>query len=291
MAVQKQIDKERAGESIEEPEIAAIAPEPAPEPKAEPEVPPEIAELKAQLEAERAARKREEAARAAAEADAGRYRDSAASQQQTLHDAHLTAVSRAIEATESKLGSLKQSYAVAMQNGDYAALADIQVQMASEAARKFQLESGKAQLEQQRSAPQPQMQNDQFTPRTRAWLDKHPDVLSDRRSQLRAAAAHNEALADGHIQDSDAYFDFIEQKLGYKQAQQTPAAPPQQQRQPSYAAAPSRPEGGANRVTNAKELKMTPHMRELAKMAGMSDAEWAKEYLAAVERGDMQPIH
>lgn len=292
MAVQGLIDKERTGLEEEVP-VAPPEPQTPPAPELAPDTKAQLDELKAQLEAEKQARAREAEARAAAEQEAQTQRQAVATHQQSAYDAQATAIERALEASVGKLQALRTAYAAAAQNADATQMADLMEQMSYEAARKLQLEGGKAQIEQVRkTAAEAPAQADplaQFTPRTRDYVRKHPELLNDRSRGYRAAAAHNEALAEGFVQDTDAYFDYMDQKLGYKQQpaqQQAPAASG-----PNYAAPPSRPDTGPRRATKPNELTMTPHMRELAKMAGMTDAEWAKEYLASVEAGEVQPIH
>lgn len=63
-----------------------------------------------------------------------------------------------------------------------------------------------------------------FGPRTQAFMERHPKVFTDTAYLQRAIAAANSAIADGHADESDEYFDAIAQKLEGKPATTAPAA-------------------------------------------------------------------
>lgn len=58
----------------------------------------------------------------------------------------------------------------------------------------------------------------QFAPRSQEWLRKHPEFASDPRLNRKLGRAHEDAVDAGHEQNSDSYFDFINDKLGFKEA-------------------------------------------------------------------------
>lgn len=57
----------------------------------------------------------------------------------------------------------------------------------------------------------------QFAPRSQEWLRKHPEFASDARLNRKLGRAHEDAVDAGHEQNSDDYFDFINEKLGFKE--------------------------------------------------------------------------
>src|SRR4029077_685301 len=50
----------------------------------------------------------------------------------------------------------------------------------------------------------------------REWLKAHSEALTDPKKNARLSAAHFDAEDAGHAADSDAYFQFIEERLGYR---------------------------------------------------------------------------
>lgn len=260
-------------------EIIAVDDPPAPETKLEVKVDDALASLKSQLEAEKAANAAAIERAKAAESQAAEARAESAKFQNTAQQAQYDAVSRALEGTQAALKTAKQDYATAMQEGDYVRAGDATAAISAAAQRLSQLEDGKAQMEAMRArpAPQPQRQapQSQFSPRTTQWLQANPQVQQDPVLGAEVHAAHLRAVAAGYIADTDAYFDFIEQRVGLKQAE-----PPtrQNQRQPMYAA-PVQPQARQPSGKQANgQFYMLPWMRDAAKVAGVSDEAWAREY-------------
>lgn len=262
-----------------------------------------LAELKAQLE-----RERQEKATALAERQAAEQRAREATQEAQTHrgsaqQAQHDAISRAIEATATQIDSAENEYAAALESGDFKAAAKAQTKIAQLAARRTQLEDGKTALEAQRNAPQPVQPSQEdalsrFSPRTANWLRAHPECVNDQKKQHLVASAHYKAVAQDLIPDSDAYFDFIEREMGYKQAPAAAEPSPMsdaattQRAAPAASAPPSRsaPSPSGERAQSTR-FRMTPKMVELAELAGLTPAEWAKAYLDGVKRGEIEPIH
>lgn len=59
-----------------------------------------------------------------------------------------------------------------------------------------------------------------FTPRTKEWITKHPQFLSDSRYNTRALGAHSLAISDGLKPDTDEYFAYIENIIEPKKAEE-----------------------------------------------------------------------
>ncbi|MCB8880121.1 hypothetical protein ACELLULO517_07730 [Acidisoma cellulosilytica] len=268
-------------------------------------------DLKRQLDDEKRQRQNAEQGQRRAEEEAGRHRAAVATSEQSVQQANLTAVSRALEGQEALLANLRNSYAAAMAAGDYTQVADLQQKMSEAAARKVQIEVGKGQLEQAiRNGPtQNQQHGDPFeaqlaryTPRTRDWIRQHPDLLRDQRMTNLAVAAHHEAIANDFVSDSDGYFDFLDTKLGFKQAAgdqgqngQTHGGNSSSQQQPvrrNLAAPPSRSGTAGSRQAQKADIRdMTPKHQQLAREAGLTDAEWLKNYNEGLSDGSVSPIH
>ena len=94
--------------------------------------------------------------------------------------------------------------------------------------------------------------------------------------------AHNVAVAEGYAPDSDAYFQFVESRLGFRNEQKAEAEPdptataakPSQKRQSAPAAPSSSVAGsGSGRTLVAR---LSSEEREIAEMLKMSPEEYAK---------------
>jgi hypothetical protein len=155
---------------------------------------------------------------------------------------------------------------------------------AAEAARAAAIAAG-----QQRAAANP---INQMTARQKAWLEAHPETVTDelRAAELRAAviAAHRA----GFEPDSDEFYHAIETRMGYHQPEsahepepmnggsQMPQFPTPPARRPPMVSAPvSRaPYPGSNGGPVSSKITLSPEQREWARRSGLSDAEYAKQF-------------
>lgn len=279
--------QEDTGEAVSNPteevsnsaETNAIAPEDA------------INSLKAQLEAERQARAEAEtlARRAAQQANAAFGE---------VEDTNLQLVNTAIDTVKRDNDILTSNYAEAMSMGDYERAAKIQATMASNSAKLLQLENGLREMQNaprrppiENVPPPASVQLDQIigavTPRSASWLRSNKAQLSDERMIKKMFRAHEDAVDDGVEPDSDAYFRYIEQRLGLgsKEEADNPmsSASKPVQRQ---AAPPSAP---VNRETNARSntVRLTRAEADTAKMLGMTETEYAKHKIALQKEGKL----
>lgn len=244
-----------------------------------------IESLRAQLETFKSNAETEKAARTRAEADAARQRTEAAEARKQLEkvqtdsaDHQFSAVESSIAAAQAEADSAERDYRTAFEAGDSAKAAESQRKMARAEAKVLRLEESRADLEARKAEPpqrteepaRPQpTQADPFeaaiagsSPRTQAWLRKNPTFVTDEKLNRKANAAHNMALADGYIPDSDAYFDFCERFLGLKEATATEdvdPAPKPRQRKPAMPAAPvSRDASPSNGNLSNGQIVLTP---------------------------------
>lgn len=185
---------------------------------AKPPVVDGIETLKAQLAHEKSAR--QEAERRANEASGA-----ATAAKKDVQDTNAQLVNNAIETVKQATGILKASFRDAMAAGDFDAAADVQAEMATNAAKLMRLEEGKAALEAAPKEPAKEVSRSQpiidpvellagqLTPRSAAWVRAHPQFATDQRQYQRMLAAHNLAIGDGVEPDSDEYFSTVEQTL------------------------------------------------------------------------------
>lgn len=258
-----------------------------------------IAELKARLE-------QEQKARAEAERRAQEYQTNAVKAQSEVQDSNLMLIKSAIDSVKQNNESLKANYRDAMAAGDFDAAAQIQEKMSINAAKMLQLQNGKDALEEKLKNPPPAAPEvtdpvekvaSQLSPRSAAWIRAHPQCITDPRMYQKMVGAHNIAMSDGYVVDSDAYFDAIEGHLGFKKAPQVAEEPEEEitlsaasapvQKRTSVPAAPTtRTASGTG--NNKQVVRLSSEMREMAAMMGMSPEEYAKNMVALRKEGKIQ---
>jgi hypothetical protein len=246
--------------------------------------------LKAKLaESERRAAEARAAQQAAEQRERERANEAARAKTE-VQDTNVQLVTNAIETVKQSTEMLKAQYAEAMQAGDYGKVADIQVEMAKNASRQLTLENG---LEQMKAAPKPQAAQiadpveqfaSQLTPRSAAWVREHPQYVTDPRLQQRMLAAHNLAVTDGVVVDSDDYFSAVERTLGLAQEEPGAQAAQVTQRRQSPPAAPvSRGQGGNGSAPTT--IRLSAEEREMAAMMGQTEQEYARAKAALIKEG------
>ena len=167
-----------------------------------------------------------------------------------------------IAAAKAEQQAATEAFESAFEAGDKKALSAAQLRISNAAADLAMLQQAKAELPEQpvkrvnTQQPQPAPQNDPIeqwvqstTPRTQSWLRSHMDIVRDPKKSAKMTAGHHDALAEGFVPDTDAYFEHVENYLGLKQK---PVAP-----EPSPA---PRANGGAttHRRPTAPAASVTP---------------------------------
>jgi hypothetical protein len=284
-------DADKKAKTTEKDDIKVEKAEEAPE-KDEIAAADGVEELKKRLEEER--RLRVEAEKRARE-----YAERETSARNEVQDSNLTLVTNAIETVKQNNSILKANYKEAMSIGDFDKAAEIQEALSSNSAKLLQLEQGKQALENM-PKHQSQMPSDpvealasQLSPRSADWIRRNPQCATDQRLFQKMLAAHNLAMADGIVPDSDEYFEFVESTINIKQAaprkveqvadeDPTAAAAKPTQRRTSPPAAPVTRGGERSNV-----VRLTAQEREMAQMMGMTDKEYATHKLALQKEGKL----
>ena len=245
------------------------------------------AEREMRAEAERIAQQNAQLAHAAAE--------QAQKAQKDVQDSNLQLLNSAIDTFQKDNDNLKSQIRDALQAGDYDRAADLQSAMSMNNAKLLQLQNGKVALQErlaqpvQPVQPPPTIQRrdaveelaSQLSPRSAAWIRAHPECARDTKMFNKMVGAHNFAIGEGYIPDSDAYFDYIESQLGYKQVKEEDSEPetmsaasaPVQSRSAPPPAPSSRAASGSGRPT---VVRLSQQEREMAQMMGMSPEDYAK---------------
>lgn len=272
--------------------------------------PDPVEELKAQLAEmqnrstrEREDMERERSARERAEAESQRMASEMARHRMELHYAQHQAIDNAISAAKADADALERAYADALRKNDHATAAKAHRAMARTESQLLQLEDGKAQIEaiikagpqqfmerpaQQPAPPQqkrpdapppppsPSENYDRYMeslkPRVRSFLQgKDKSWVTDDRKHKKLIAAHYQAQSEGHIEESDSYFDYIDKLMTDK--------PKQREAQPVKKAVPAAPvTAKAASVAQAPlsaKVPLSPREREMAKHLGITESEYA----------------
>jgi hypothetical protein len=255
-----------------------------------------IAELRERLE-------QEKKARIEAENRANQAQQSAHKASQDVQDSNLQLITGAIDKIKRETGYNKAEYRDALASGDYDKAADIQEMMSLNSAKLLQLENGRVSLENKLAQPQkvePHYSNpveeiaQTLSPRSAAWVRAHPECITNPRLYENMVKAHNKALDDGYIPDSEAYFDMIETRLGFKNRNSqddgedvvlSAASSPSQKRSAPPAAPTTRTASGTgNRTTT---VRLDANQREMASMMGMTPEEYATNMVALRKEGKL----
>lgn len=253
-------------------------------------------DLKRQYENQKRIAEAEREARKQAELYARQQAQHIGRAQNEVQDSNLRIIMNAIDSTEQAAAVAERDYAEAMAAGDYALAAKAQRAMAQAESHLLQLNNGKQKIEEALSQttegsvyePQvpsfePQIQRDpvdvyaeRLTPKSAQWLREHPDAANKIGKLTRA---HQDALEDGIIAESDEYFDYINNRMGYggRVSRETPDEQeyeaPRQREAPkkSIASAPvssSTTSITPNRSpTAANTMTLTPSEVEFAQLA------------------------
>lgn len=174
----------------------------------------QVKEFEAKLQAER---KEKEEARRRAEMAERQAREA----QSKVAQSELDVVSTSIVAVESERDAVKRELKDAMERGDVDATVAANERLAEVTTTLKQLKEGKENLERTRSEPVNNSADpveayiSKFSPRSQEYLRQHKDLVTDTSKNKRLIAAHYDAEAEGLAPDTDQYFAFIDQKLGY----------------------------------------------------------------------------
>ena len=137
-------------------------------------------------------------------------------------DSDLDSVTNAISMVEMQREKVKRQLKDAMESGDFDGTVKSQEDLAETITKLNALREGKNYIEQRKSEPvnvDPQEAYiGKFTQRSQEYLRQHRELVTNENKNKRMIAAHYEAEAEGHKPDSEAYFQFLDNKLGYADA-------------------------------------------------------------------------
>ena len=244
---------------------------------------PELEALKQQLEEERAARR-------AAEGREREARTEVTRKDVEVQDTNLSLVTNAISTVEAQIAAAKRKYIDARSVGDAESEADASFEMSSLAGDLKTLKQGQQQMKSQPRREEPADPVEAFASRLAApsanWVRKHPEYVTDARKNAKMQGAHQMVIGDGIAADTDEYFAAVERLLGIETAvpdhrnsregprrHTPPAAPPSRTTSPG--------------VGRSNVVRLSADEREIAKMNGMTDHEYAASKLALQKEGKL----
>lgn len=222
-------------------------------------------------------------------------------------EGRLLAVNNAIVAATAEAEKAQNDLVRAGEEQNFTALADAQRRLARAEARLETLETGKADLEaqvqQQKSLAERQaqwlqqqrqqqaQQGDQLDQtnlpqRAKEWLRAHPEYLNDPRKNAKLQALHWDVKDETGEEFTDRYFTRVEELLGMRKAQQREDyeddPPVRQERRSAPVSAPvsrEAPATSGGKVNSTSQVRLTAAQREAAKLAGITEAEYAKNLI------------
>lgn len=200
------------------------------------------------------------------------------------------AVSTALAAAQSEAESAKRDIKTAITNGDPDAQTDAYERLATARANISKLEDGKFELEAKLKAepekvPEVESSGDSLDrtnlPDTaKTWLRAHPDYLTDQRKNSKIQSLHWDVIDEGHSAFSPAYFESLETHLGLRKApvvEEKVVVQQPQQRTSILSAPVSRETPSTPTTPRGGKITLTQDQREAAKIAGVTEAEYAKQ--------------
>lgn len=226
-----------------------------------------------------------------------------------VEDTNYQLVINAIDTVKGRAEALKAAYRDAMSVGDYDKVADLQEAMSINAVQHSELEKGRSamesrirQMQAEAQAPEPVRKGGDHieqlaasvSPRSANWLRRNREAIPDERAMKKMFRAHEDAVDEGIEPDSDAYFNFIENRLGVSRQAETQESPlssaataavPRRSSPPASAPVTRSGNGAGNRNGTAT---LSAEEKETARSWGWTEKEYADQKLTLKKEGRLQ---
>lgn len=259
-----------------------------------------IASLKRQLDDAKAEAAREREARATADRDRHEAETKAHKATGDTLASHIASVESAIALSKADAEKAEQQYAAAMEVADYTAAAKAQRTMARAESQIRDLENGKAELQHRHKIAQQQppqrreapsgvdgMVNDVIaasSPKAQAYISRNRASLTDVKHVNKMIAAHQMAISDDIEPDTEAYFAFIDERMGWgARTEDTRPAPRAEAK--SHSAPVSRDTAKASGDLSGKQVRLTREEVALATELGITPTAYARNKLKIASNG------
>ena len=198
------------------------------------------------------------------------------------------AVSTALAAAQNEAESAKRDIKSAIANADADAQTEAYERLATARANITKLEDGKFELEAAiKSPPQEQRQpqrpptideaiDNMKVPRVaKDWLRQNPQYLTNPRLNLKIQNWHHEAIEAGNEEFDAGYMRYINEKAGLIEPENDNES--ESRRAPIVSAPVSREPPSTTTSQRGGVIRLTAAQREMAKVAGISETEYAKQ--------------
>jgi len=205
-------------------------------------------------------------------------------------------IDNAIDTLKRNQEILKQNLRDAVAMGDADAQADIMMSLNKTDNDLREVQRGKQQYEAtaKRTAADPvEALASQLTPRSAEWIRAHPEAVHDPVMNRKLRRAHEDAIDDGLVADSDEYFSYVENRLNVrKPVQQQEAALSEASTSTAgrrAAAPPAAPVSRSGTGTGGRPnvVTLTRAEQEAARDMGMTPKEYAENKMALVKAGKL----
>lgn len=199
------------------------------------------------------------------------------------------AVSTALAAAQNEAESAKRDIKTAIANADAEEQADAYERLATARANIAKLEDGKFELEAAMKAPPPEQRQPQRTPTVdevidnmevprvaKDWLRQSPQYLTNPRLNLKLQNWHHEAIEAGNEPFDSGYMRYFNEKAGLTEPEGGDNEP-ESRRAPIVSAPVSREPPSTTTSNRGGVIRLTAAQREMAKVAGVTETEYAKQ--------------
>lgn len=198
------------------------------------------------------------------------------------------AVSTALAAAQNEAESAKRDIKTAIANADGDAQADAYERLATARANITKLEDGKFELEAAMKAPPPEQRQPQRAPTVdevidnmevprvaKDWLRQSPQYLTNPRLNLKLQNWHHEAIEAGNEPFDAGYMRYFNEKAGLIEPEDNSGS--ESRRAPIVSAPVSREPPSTTTSNRGGVIRLTAAQREMAKVAGVTETEYAKQ--------------
>ena len=228
------------------------------------------------------------------------------------YEAQSVAIDNAISFSESQAAQAQREITRALSEGDYEASSNAYRALAKAESDLSRLKDGKFAIEAQKKAPvqryepaqpvqtpQPQSTYERVeayitqpahSPRAQQYMRDHYDDLFrdfDNGAQKlnKLLGAHYLAKGDGVIENSDAYYDYLDRHMGYKQDPAPQKTAPTPAPAPKKAIPPSAPvsRGDAGGSGSSTSITLSRAEVDFCNASGIKPADYARSKLAAIK--------
>lgn len=248
------------------------------------------AKLEKQLRASEEATARERERNAALERERDEARQEAARLRTTTADTEKELLNNSLAGAQAAQAAAKAQFKVAFDAGDPEAMAEANALIARAATDIRNYEGAVANFETDAEIVEPVRQQRQqevsiesaidrdpkLLGPERDWLKSHTEVLTDPKANRKLGVAYDEALEQGLKRGTPAYFEFLDKRLGYAEAE---ADGDNRTERASIVAAPvsrdNRSSTTGQKLTPS-QVRLTPEQREMAMLTGVTDIEYAR---------------